>query len=87
MVLCCRAYRMGYEQKMSALLLIESGIPLDATCDCNGEYDTEHTPAVRCKICGFCGQRIRGIWFNDHEGMCWMKAQVTKGFGVPKEML
>ena len=40
-------------------------------CLCKGKGDRFHNLNVRCAPCGFCNKRIRGIYFNEHEGECW----------------
>jgi hypothetical protein len=45
----------------------------DPHCYCNGVGGVFHNYNVRCGLCKFCGARIRGMWFNEHEDACWEK--------------
>jgi hypothetical protein len=43
---------------------------IDPRCDCDGRGGAFHNLNVRCAPCGFCKVRIKGMWFNEHEGAC-----------------
>ena len=51
---------------------------IDIRCYCNGQGNAFHNQSVRCGVCQFCGERILGIWFNDHEDNCWAKQQAKE---------
>jgi hypothetical protein len=44
---------------------------VDPRCDCGGDGDSFHRDNVRCQRCPQCGDRIKGIYWMEHIGVCF----------------